>query len=650
MTDSHYRIPKILNDEDDDHPSNPCAGPALSEIIVRRLSRRAALMGFAATSGLAVLAGGPGASARKALAAPAFGFAEIPHGYDENLHVPSGYKAETLMRWGDPVLPGATQFDPSAIDAASQAGQFGYNCDFVHFAPLPEGSTASDHGLLVVNHEYTDAHMMFSGFADGEAALAAATAESVEIEQAAHGLSVVEIMRADGKWRLVDGTLNRRITVATPIAIAGPAAGHDRLKTKNDPTGKLALGTINNCGGGWTPWGTVLSAEENFHGYFGGDPAGSAETENHKRYGIKGEPSYAWGKFDARFDVGGAPNEPNRFGWVVEIDPYDSQSRPVKRTALGRFKHEAATCVVNKDGRIVVYTGDDERFEYVYRFVSDAAYDPAKGRENSALLDQGTLFVARFDETGSVEWMPLVFGQGKLTQDNGFSSQADVLIEARRAADLLGATKMDRPEDIETSQATGKVYVVLTKNDKRKADQADAANARPGNKWGHIVELTPPGEAGGLDHAAARFEWSAFILAGDPKTAEHGARYGAGVSNAGWFANPDNIAFDPRGRLWIATDGFPDHGVHDGLWVAETEGHARARSLHFLGCPSGAEMCGPAFTPDGTTLFVAVQHPGADDGSNFAQPSTRWPDFKDGVPPRPSIVAITRDGGGEVGS
>ncbi|HWA49898.1 MAG TPA: PhoX family phosphatase, partial [Dongiaceae bacterium] len=428
------------------------------------------------------------------------------------------------------------------------------------------------------------------------------------------------------------------------MTITGPAAGHDRLKTSADATGTKVLGMINNCGGGSTPWGTVLTAEENFHQYFGGDPAGTAEEKNYKRYGIKGSPSYPWGKFVDRFDVTKELNEPNRFGWIVEINPYDPTSTPVKHTALGRFKHEAATTVVNPDNRLVVYTGDDEVFEYVYKYVSNGTFDPAAGTANSALLNDGTLFVAKFAEDGSVEWLPLVHGQGELTAANGFNSQADILIETRRAADLLGATKMDRPEDVETDPVSGKVYVVLTKNNKRKADQVDAMNARAENLWGHIIELTPPSG----DHAATKFAWDIFLQAGDPKDAAQGAKYGGEVSDSGWFANPDNIAFDPKGRLWIATDGFPDHGVHDGVWAADTDGAGRAITKHFLGCPQGAELCGPAFTPDGQTFFVAVQHP-SEDGS-FDAPTTRWPDFADNMPPRPSVVAIVKKGGGEVGA
>lgn len=649
MTDRHYRMPVEINNEDDTNPSNLSAGPVMTDLIKIRMSRRDALKGLLASAAVGAI--GVGSNPRGAAASQTLSFAEIPHGYDENLHIPAGYSAKALLRWGDPILAGAPAFDPQARDAAAQAGQFGYNCDFVHFCPLPEGAASSDHGLLVVNHEYTDAHMIFPGFEDGKAALAATTSEMAAYEKAAHGLSVVEVKRDGESWAMVsDSKLNRRITLATEFEVVGPAAGHDRLKTSADATGTRVLGTMNNCAGGWTPWGTILSAEENVHQYFGGDPAATPEAANAKRLGIKGEPSYAWGKFDDRFDISKEPNEPNRFGWIIELDPYDPSSTPKKHTGLGRFKHEAATTVINSDGRLVVYTGDDEVFEYIYKFVSTNKFDPAAGRANSALLDEGVLHVAKLDADGKATWMRLVQGEGDLTEANGFKSQADVLIEARRAADLLGATKMDRPEDIETSDKTGKVYVVLTKNNKRKAEQVDSANTRAENLWGHIVEMVPPMMDGKADHAATEFTWSAFIQAGNPKDAAQHAVYGGEVTEAGWFANPDNVAFDKSGRLWIGTDGFPDHGVHDGLWVTETEGEGRGITRHFLGVPKGAELCGPAFTPDGTTLFVAVQHPGDEKGANFQNPATRWPDFQDGTPPRPSVVAITRDGGGEIGS
>lgn len=647
--DPHYRLPRVLKNEDDSNPSNTAPNATFSEIAATRFSRRAALTGLLATTALTAAGGLVPTRARAATAESSLTFTEIPHAMDDKLHVAEGYSAQVLLRWGDKVAADAPEFDPAQQSAEAQARQFGYNCDFIAFMPLPAGSNASDHGLLFVNHEYTNPHVMFPGFADDKAAAEGTTAETAAIELAAHGASIVEIKREGDGWMVVDGgQFNRRLSLNTEMELSGPAAGHDRLKTSADSTGRNVLGMINNCGGGSTPWGTVLTAEENFHQYFGGDPAGTAEAANYKRYGIKGEPSYPWGKFVDRFDVTKEPNEANRFGWVVEVNPYDPAQKPVKRTALGRFKHEAATSVINADGRLVVYSGDDERFEYVYKFVSNGTFDPAKGLENAALLDDGTLYVAKFAADGNVQWLPLVHGEGPLTEANGFKSQADVLIETRRAADLLEPTKMDRPEDVETDPVSGKVYVVLTKNDKRKAEQVDAMNARPENKWGHIIELTPPSKDGKIDHAAAAFTWDMFLQAGNPADAAQQAKYGATVSDSGWFANPDNLAFDPKGRMWIATDGFPDHGVHDGVWATDTAGAGRAATKHFLGCPQGAELCGPAFTPDGKTFFVAVQHPGED--GNYDQPTTRWPDFADNMPPRPSVVAIMKKGGGEIGA
>jgi secreted PhoX family phosphatase len=353
-----------------------------------------------------------------------------------------------------------------------------------------------------------------------------------------------------------------------------------------------------------------------------------------------------WGRDHARFDLAKEPNEPNRFGWVVEIDPYDAQSTPVKHTALGRMAHEGATVIVAKDGRPVVYMGDDARFEYLYKFVAAGRVDPQNRRANLGLLDSGTLSVARFRDDGTGEWLPLVHGQGALTETNGFRSPAEVVIGARRAADLVGATKMDRPEDVEPNWKTGKVYAVMTGNENRKPEQVDKANPRAGVKFGHIIELV---EDGG-DHTAARFRWEMFILAGDPKNTSHQASY-QGRTDVDPFGMPDNLAFDDAGRMWVATDGNDDTlGPNDGVWVVETEGPERGRARQFLSGPMGAEICGPAFTPDNRTLFVAIQHPGLTDGATDAQPGSRFPDYRPDMPPRPSLIAVYRADGGKVGT
>lgn len=654
MTELRYADPQ------DDVGSNLSDNPDFNAIVATRLSRRVALRGLMAL-GAGTAFSGPlgGALLGRAQAADAagstLGFEEIAHGADEKHHVAKGYNADVLIRWGDRVVGNVTEFDPARQTAALQGQRFGYNNDYIAFMPLPLGSQSSDSGLLFASHEYTNTGLMFGGL-DNKATNV--TREMVEIELNAHGGSVVELRRMAGKWQVIgDSAYNRRITMSTPMRLSGPAAGHERLTTIADPTGRRVLGTLNNCGGGKTPWGTVLTAEENFHQYFSGDASRTSEAGSYARYGVGSRAAYpTWARNVDRFDLAKEAREANRFGWVVEIDPYDPQSMPVKRTALGRFKHEAATTLLNKDGRVVVYSGDDEVNEYVYRFVTAGRFNPRDRKANMNLLDSGTLTVARFDADGTLTWLPLVFGQGKLTPENGFRSQADVVIDARRAADLLGATKMDRPEDVEANPVTGAVYVLLTNNTQREPNQVDAANPRAKSEFGHIVAMVPPGGRGAAaDHTASRYTWSIPILGGDPSKPEIGARYGRGTSKNGWFGSPDNVAFDPRGRMYVATDqggAWTKSGTADGIWACDVEGPAAYATRFLFRVPIGAEMCGPEFTPDGRTLFVAVQHPAADGvkGSTYETPATRWPDFKPGMPPRPSVVAITRQDGGEIGS
>ena len=629
---------------DDEKPTHRPHGPTIAQVIDARIGRRPFLLGLAA--GTAVLAGG---TSRLLAATARLRFAEIPHRrLAEGIAVAEGYEAKTLLRWGDAVLAGAEPFRAGKSTAGAQAEQFGYNCDFLAFMPLPRGSSNPERGLLCVNHEYTNAELMLPSTANRPVPWAKAGASQVALEMAAHGHSVVEIEKVGAGWRAAaDRTGNRRITANTPMRLSGPAAGHARLRTKASPDGRAARGTINNCSGGVTPWGTVLIAEENFHYYFGGKPKKSAgyagERLNFKRYGIRGRPFYGWYRYEKRFDVEFEPNEMNRFGWIVEFDPYDPRSVPVKRTALGRFKHEGAGVARNPDGRIVVYSGDDESFEYVYKFVSERRFDPDNRAANRDLFDSGILYTARFDADGTVSWLPLVHGQGPLTTQNGFASQADVLIETRRAADLMGATAMDRPEGMAIDPATGLVYIALTKNKQRgKRRPVNAANPKARNRAGHIIEIVPPAN----DHAADKARWDFFLFAGDAKS----PGTNPGISKSGRLVNPDNLVFDPAGRLWITTDQGPDQtrsGIANGVYAAEVSGPGRALTRLFFTVPVGAEPCSPCFTPDGKAMFVSVQHPG--EGSGFDNPSTRWPDFEDGVPPRPSVVAITRKDGGVIG-
>jgi secreted PhoX family phosphatase len=430
----------------EDTGRNDSANPTIGDVIAARFDRRDVLRGALGTVAIAAIVGPAALAAAPARASdePRFKFAEVTAGVDSDHHVADGYDADVLIRWGDPVLPGAPAFDPHHQSAAAQKLQFGYNNDYLGYLPMPGAATPSQQGLLVINHEYTNEELMFPSLGRQDiksVAFAGMTKDLVEIEMAAHGGSVIEIKRERGKWRVAAGSkYARRIDANTPMEISGPAAGHPRLKTNADPTGRKVIGMLNNCAGGVTPWGTWLSCEENFHGYFWGKvPTESAEAKNHKRYGVAGN-WYAWGKFHDRFDVTKEPNEANRFGWIVEIDPFDPGATPKKRTALGRMKHEGAEGVINKDGRYVVYTGDDERFDHVYRFVTAARVDPANQAANRDILDSGELSAARYNTDGSIDWLPLVHGQGPLIAANGFTSQADVLIEARRAADLLGAT------------------------------------------------------------------------------------------------------------------------------------------------------------------------------------------------------------------
>jgi len=637
-------------DAGEDIGVNQSVQPTIADLCAARLTRRGILGGLAAGAVLGSLTDVAGAFS--ATAESSLTFREIPHGMDQTHHVADGYDASVLIRWGDRVTGEGMNLSRGDISAAEQAGAFGYNNDFLAYFPLPLGSKNSDRGILAVNHEYTNTNLIFAGIGEGRDSRTRANLKQCEAELAAHGISMIEIRKVEGQWGVVQGSrYNRRITGTTPMEVSGPAAGHDRLKTSADPSGKSVLGTLNNCGGGWTPWGTYLTCEENFNGYFGGNAEASPLAAQYRRYGISKDSWYAWPQHIDRFNVEKEPNEPNRFGWVVEIDPYSPGSMPVKRTALGRFKHESAMTVLNPDGRVVVYSGDDERNEYVYKFVTTRRYNAVDRGANRNLLDDGVLYVAQFDDAGNVLWIPLVFGRGPLTPANGFHSQADVLIETRRAADLVRATPMDRPEDVEVNPVSGRVAVVLTNNVRRTAETVNRANPRPNNQHGHILEIIPPGGSGAAaEHAAPQARWEMFLMAGQPG-ADVGAAYNSGTSPNGWLSCPDMVAFDSRGRMWIATDGAPTAAkIADGLYGTDTSGPGRALTRLFFSCPSGAELCGPCFTPDDTTLFLAVQHPGEDTGSTFEKPSTRWPDFAPGIPPRPSIIVVTKRGGGTIGS
>lgn len=635
--------------------------------IVAAVSRRRVLQGGAAavlavgSAGALAACGDGGASGAGAGTRPVPGtdFGPVAPNTADAVLVPEGYEQGVVIRWGDPLFADAPQFDAHKQTAAAQLEQFGYNNDFAGLLPI-EGAT--DRYLLVSNHEYTTEPFMFPDFRPE-----AMTREQFEISVAAHGLTVVELKGETGSGKLtpVFGKYNRRITAASEFRVTGPAAGSALLKTSADPTGTKVAGTFANCSGGITPWGTILSGEENFHGYFVGAATDPTAAERARRYSV-GEvdsPHY-WERFDPRFDPSREPNEPNRFGWVVELDPWDPHSVPVKHTALGRFKHEAANIHVTADGTVVAYCGDDERFEYLYKFVSSRAVQPGTGaasrRHNLTVLDAGTLYVAKLSGdhsdtidgsgkppsdqgfTGSGQWIPLLRAKDDGHAESLVPGMAadEVAVFTRLAGDEVGATKMDRPEDFEPSPKTGKVYVALTNNTKRGTEgkaAADEANPRNENKNGQILELTD-------DHAGTEFTWSLLLVCGDPAAAD--TYYGGfDKSQVSPISCPDNVAFDPYGNLWISTDGN-ELGANDGLFAVALDDQRRGETKQFLSVPAGAETCGPVITED--RVLVSVQHPGEVDGASADAPASHWPDGGESLP-RPAVVSVWRAGGGRIG-
>ncbi|MCY1267322.1 hypothetical protein D9M70_157540 [compost metagenome] len=651
MSDSFHQRLEAL----DDQRINPSGNAPLEELLDRR--RRDLLKGGLAFCALGFLGGGL-LPLRTASAAPGalLGFAGVPVQQDpsfDRVVVAEGYSARPFFSWGDPVLPGAPAWRADASDDwRAQELQAGDNHDGMHYFPFPDDPNG--HGLLVINHESINstlhpAGLTFEPRADGSRGRPEG---EVRKEIAAHGLSVIEVRKdSAGQWqRVPDSRYNRRLTGSTPMRLSGPLAGHDSMKTASDPAGLTVLGTLNNCAMGVTPWGTYLVCEENWHQYFvNRDKADYAARVSHRRYGLSNGGSsnyYAWEAVEPRFDAtpydgqphGGHVNEPHRFGWVVEVDPFDPQSVPVKRTAVGRFCRECSTLSLGADNRMAFYYGDDTKGEYVYKFVPGGRYQPDDAKANRDLLDEGILYVGRFDPDGSGQWLPLVFGENGLSAANGFASQAEVLLNARAAADLLGATPMDRPEWVAVHPRSREVYVSLTNNNDRgrKPEQPlDKANPRERNLHGQILRWN---EEGG-DPTATRFQWEVFLLAGEDRHAGAPGHL-TGDIDGDIFSSPDSLYFDPAGRLWIETD------YEDGEEAMQAMGcnqllcadPASREVRRFLVGPRGCEMTGITQTPDGRSMWVNVQHPGisypASDGRSR---------------PRSTTVLITRDDGGVIG-
>ncbi|MFW9267090.1 PhoX family protein [Pseudomonas sp. NR3] len=575
------------------------------------------------------------------------GFDSIAAATTDTITLPPGYKASVLISWGQPLQKNAPAFDPSGNGTArAQEVQFGDNNDGMSLFPFPGDENRA---LMAINNEYTNYRYLFPHGGQPQ------SAEEVHKAQASEGVSVIEIERRQGQWQFVqDSRYNRRIHGNTPIRLSGPAAGHDWVKTLADKSGKNVLGTFQNCANGMTPWGTYLTCEENFTDCFGSSQPDLKFDDGQKRYGATvTSREINWHLHDPRFDLAKNPNELNRHGWVVEIDPFDPKSTPVKRTALGRFKHENAALAQTDDGRAVVYMGDDERGEFIYKFVSRDRIDHRNAKANRDLLDHGTLYVARFDAgdgnpdhpKGKGQWIELTHGKHGLDAAKGFNDQAEVLIHARLAASVVGATRMDRPEWIVVSPKDGQVYCTLTNNAKRGEDgqPVDGPNPRAKNVYGQILRWRTDRD----DHAANTFDWDLFVVAGNPTV--HAGTPKAGSSNVNaqnMFNSPDGLGFDKSGRLWIQTDGdssntgdFAGMGNNQMLCADPNSGEIR----RFMVGPVGCEVTGISFAPDYKAIFVGIQHPGENGGSTFPE---HLPNGK----PRSSVMVITREDGGVIGA
>ncbi|PYY84389.1 transcriptional initiation protein Tat [Pseudomonas sp. TKO26] len=616
------------------------------------LSRRG-FIGAGALCGAALFLGG-GLLGRSALAAGVsagnsqlLGFTGIAAATSDSITLPPGYKSSVLISWGQPLAKNGPAFDPSGNGTAqAQEVQFGDNNDGMSLFAFPDDKHRA---LMAINNEYTNYRYLYPHGGLPQ------SAEDVRKAQASEGVSVIEVQHKNGQWQFVQGSrYNRRIHGNTPIRLSGPAAGHDLLKTAADPKGKKVLGTFQNCANGKTPWGTYLTCEENFTDCFGSSNAEQKFDAAQKRYGaVVASKEINWHLHDPRFDLAKNPNELNRHGWVVEIDPFDPQSTPVKRSALGRFKHENAALAQTRDGRAVVYMGDDERGEFIYKFISRDQINHRNPKANRDLLDHGTLYVARFDAgdgnpdrpKGQGQWIELTHGKNGIDASSGFADQAQVLIQARLAASVVQATRMDRPEWIVVSPKDGQVYCTLTNNVKRGEDgqPVGGPNPREKNVYGQILRW----RTGNDDHGALSFTWDLFVVAGNPGV--HAGQPKGGSSNItpeNMFNSPDGLGFDQAGRLWILTDGdysnsgdFAGMGNNQMLCADPQSGEIR----RFMVGPVGCEVTGIAFAPDQRTLFVGIQHPGENGGSTFPE---HLPNGK----PRSSVMAITREDGGIIGA
>lgn len=656
---------------------NESQNEPFASILEKRYSRRDILKGGAAMTALALFSGfgltGCNDDDDDASGSLKLGFNSIPGSRTDAVTVAAGYTARVLAPWGTRLNSHSGEWsDDGANTSFDQANSIGMHHDGMWYFPLDGSSTD---GLLCINHEYIDRDALHFDGAERDA-------ELVRKEINAHGVSVVRIQMDDnGNWNVVkDDPHNRRFTAATEMTIAGPLAMSAALVTPYSPAGNKTRGTLNNCGNGYTPWGTYLTCEENWPGYFVADEA--TMTADQQRIGLSGLERgwYNWhdqagdvtevmGEF-ARFNVtpSGASatedyrNEANGYGYIVEIDPYDPDSQATKRTALGRFRHEGCAYGKLEAGKpITFYSGHDARFEYLYKFVSNANWDPADAERTDRLnvgakyMDAGTLYVARFDENGHGVWLPLTLDSA--TKDGStlgaaFAAQAEIILNTAGAADLVGATPMDRPEWTTVDPITGTVYLTLT-NNTRRTETTNPANPRLNNAFGHIIRWD---DMAGTNN----FTWDIFVFGSPADGDAETNRSGLGELNQ--FASPDGLMFDDRGILWVQTDNGADEveeytndqmlavipanlkDADGNQQVISADNQAELRRF-FVG-PNGCEVTGLAFTPDKTSFFVNIQHPGnwpySDNAAEVTPSGTA-------VRPRASTVVIRKTDGGAIG-
>ena len=600
------------------------------EVVENALSRRGFIKGGTLLFGSALFAKSAVVQAMSAKPDNAFNvydFENVEANMDDSITLPKGYQWQKLISWGDPLWSQGTMFNrPETFSAVDQLNAFGDNNDGMkHFK-------VGHRELLAINNEYVN----FASFFDYTENHRQKSKEDILKTQRAVGVTVLEISKTSERWSVVkDSPFNRRITSQTAMQITGPARGHELMRTEQDPKGEQCFGTWANCGSGKTPWGTYLTCEENFNGYYASVHTEVSLTSAMKRYGLSAKGyGYDWHKVDERFDLAKTPNEPNRSGFVVEIDPSNPESTPKKRTALGRFKHENAEMVIAETGQVVVYLGDDERGEYLYRYVSNNPYHA--GADIDDLMDNGVLFVAKFYENGAGEWL-------ELTQENTEMNLAEICIHTRLAASKVGATTMDRPEWVAVNPNKAEVFCALTNNKNRgikpnkggDAQPVGGVNPRENNQYGQIVRWSP--EKG--NHAAKMFNWNLFVLSGNPQVHQEGLNAGSdNIHSGNMFNAPDGVHFDSQGKLWIQTDGkysnkdsFAGMGNNQMLLANPKTGEIK----RFLVGPKECEVTGFAYSHDRKTIFVGIQHPGEKGHSRFP----------DGSVARSTVVAISHEDG-----